>query len=622
MRKQTKFVAVLSTAALLAVGAFMTSFAATGWAEEDSTWVYYDKDGGRVTDKWAKSGDNWYYLHGSGEMAIDTLIEDGDNYYYLDVNGVMVTNQWVAIENENAGTDNEPDEWWYYFQANGKALKGPENNKVSLKTVNGKKYAFTSEGKMLYGWVNADDATIITDDDDAWMRGDYYFGDHNDGSMTFGWRLIDITDDNATTDNDGNNWIQTAYNDDEDQSRWFWFKRNGKKLTASEGDLELKQKTINGRKYAFDQYGRMVAEWAVDFDQASSNYGRTLKKLATGSGVTSNQGNKEWSRAWMYFNSVEDGARVTRGWFKVVPAEGLNASKYNDDEDGWYYADNSGHLYASELKTIKGKKYGFDENGKMLDGMKFLAVSGSHILTENGYQVASDDDDNYPFDTESEFNKSSLYWSDAGYKCYYFGDENDGALKTGKIQVEIDGDKYNFNFGKAGRLKGAGKTGKEDKKYYSSGKLMAAGKDEKYQVIFPVGNSANAVYAAGSYVIGYWNYDDANQFALDLIDEAQTNSNLEVLTRREEILNELSDADLAKCGLTRNKLEDDKYADLAVFRYKNSTTGNYKLGLPSDSFMLVNTSGTVSAGNAKCKDGNNVYYKLYGGKIVSTFSED
>ena len=54
----------------------------------------------------------------------------------------------------------------------------------------------------------------------------------------------------------------------------------------------------------------------------------------------------------------------------------------------------------------------------------------------------------------------------------------------------------------------------------------------------------------------------------------------------------------------------------------SAATGNYKLGLPSDSFILVNTSGTVSAGNAKCKDGNNVYYKLYGGKIVSTFSED
>ena len=50
MKKQTKLVAVLSTAALLAIGASMTSFAATGWAEEDGTWVYYNRDGERATD--------------------------------------------------------------------------------------------------------------------------------------------------------------------------------------------------------------------------------------------------------------------------------------------------------------------------------------------------------------------------------------------------------------------------------------------------------------------------------------------------------------------------------------------------------------------------------------------
>ena len=59
MKKQTKLVAVLSTAALLAIGASMTSFAATGWAEEDGTWVYYDRNGDKVTDKWAKSGSYW-----------------------------------------------------------------------------------------------------------------------------------------------------------------------------------------------------------------------------------------------------------------------------------------------------------------------------------------------------------------------------------------------------------------------------------------------------------------------------------------------------------------------------------------------------------------------------------
>ena len=44
MRKQTKLVAVLSAAALLAIGASMTSFAA-GWTQEDGTWVYLDRDG-------------------------------------------------------------------------------------------------------------------------------------------------------------------------------------------------------------------------------------------------------------------------------------------------------------------------------------------------------------------------------------------------------------------------------------------------------------------------------------------------------------------------------------------------------------------------------------------------
>ena len=42
MRKQTKLVAVLSASALLAMGASLTAFAATGWTQEDGTWYYYD----------------------------------------------------------------------------------------------------------------------------------------------------------------------------------------------------------------------------------------------------------------------------------------------------------------------------------------------------------------------------------------------------------------------------------------------------------------------------------------------------------------------------------------------------------------------------------------------------
>ena len=248
MRKQTKLVAVLSTAALLAIGASMTSFAATGWAEEDGTWVYYNRDGERATEQWKKSGNNWYYLDSDGEMAIDTLIEDGDNYYYVDINGVMASNQWVAIDNEDAGEDNEPEHYWYYFQANGKALKNGDNSKVTLKTVNGKKYAFDEEGKMLYGWVSSDNAERVDDTDgDGFKEGDYYFGGEDDGAMTVGWLQMDITYDEATNDYE----IAPVFNDDEDQTRWFYFKANGKKVKAENGDYQ-KEKTINGKKYAFD----------------------------------------------------------------------------------------------------------------------------------------------------------------------------------------------------------------------------------------------------------------------------------------------------------------------------------------------------------------------------------
>ena len=58
MRKQTKVVAVASAAALLAIGASMTSFAATGWVEEDGTWYFYDNDGNRVEDRRWKTGGN------------------------------------------------------------------------------------------------------------------------------------------------------------------------------------------------------------------------------------------------------------------------------------------------------------------------------------------------------------------------------------------------------------------------------------------------------------------------------------------------------------------------------------------------------------------------------------
>ena len=74
-----------------------------------------------------------------------------------------------------------------------------DNDKVSLKTVNGKKYAFDDEGKMLFGWVDENSAERVDDTDgDAFKEGTYYFGGEDDGAMTVGWLQLDVTYDEAT----------------------------------------------------------------------------------------------------------------------------------------------------------------------------------------------------------------------------------------------------------------------------------------------------------------------------------------------------------------------------------------------------------------------------------------
>ena len=582
MRKQTKLVAVLSTAALLAIGASMTSFAATGWAEEDGTWVYYNRDGERATDQWKKSGNNWYWLDSDGEMAIDQLIEDGDNYYYVDINGVMAANQWVAIDNEDAGQDNEPDHYWYYFQANGKALKNGDNAKVALKTINGKKYAFDDEGKMLYGWVSEDNAERVDDTDgDGFKEGTYYFGGEDDGAMTVGWLQMDITYDEATNDNE----IAPVFNDDEDQSRWFYFQSNGKKVQAKDGDLQ-KSKTINGKKYEFDQYGAMTAEWSLDVEAASKSGTRDGYSTSATNSVSA-----KYAEQWRDFNSVEDGSRVSKGWFKVVAAEYLNYDKYNDDEDAWYYADGSGNLYAGEFKTIKGKKYAFRDDGRMIDGLKFIKEEG------NGLDVIADDDATYNFDNEDDFDENSLALEALGYKCYYFGNGDDGAMKTNKTTVEIDGEKFNFYFEKSGSLKGAGKTGEKDDKYYQAGKLLRAGSDEKYQVVAGIKTTVDSKTGAG-----YKKISDAKEF-------------IGVLYQFDAVKMGVNDDNVKKLNeLGVNKKADD-LSELYIMDYNTDA--------PADAFFLVNTSGKVIDSKSKNKDGNDYYYVVQkGGKIVAVYVED
>lgn len=482
VKKQTKLVAITCAAALLAIGASVTSFAGEGWTQENEQWFYYDKDGNKAENEWKKSGEDWYWLDSElgGAMAADKLIEDEDDIYYVNADGVMVRNTWVKVENQEQDDEEDPAEYhYYYMQSNGKAYRAGNSGRTKFQTIDGKRYAFDADGKMLYGWVNGDSERLI--EEDGWNANSseddiYYLGSWDDGSMKTGWQKLTVYDDET----------------EDDEEHWFWFKANGKKYTAASGSEVKLNKTINGKKYGFDERGVMAHNWTL-----------------TSSSVTS-----ATSSNWRYFGNPEDGARVSRGWFKVVaPNDAIEntfkdydvtfaAEDADDEVERWYYADKDGELYQGEIKKIGGNYYGFwpekDEmgydtgkGGAMLTGLCALKVQNGKIVKV--YEENMDINDMLDCLNADDTKYLGMHIPGSGASLYYFGnnEDTDGVMRTGTSTVYVSGMPMTFEFSKSGGAarRGKGITGIKDGKYiYKFGYKMTADTDEKYRMMYVTGN--------------------------------------------------------------------------------------------------------------------------------------
>lgn len=397
MKKQTKLVAVLSASVLLAIGASMTSMAATtGWKEENGVWQYISRDGYAVTEEWKKSGSNYYWLDENGEMAVDTLVDDGDSKYYVNASGVRVVNEWRQVDNEDAWTngynDYEPNTVWYYFGSTGKAQTGK-------KTINGKTYIFDASGEMFSGWTEYKDKT-------------YYLGDENEGFAYTGWHYLELKEEHAG-----------EYDNDEG---WYNFKSSGELRKASEAGKTVRA-YIGGAYYGFDHNGVMVDGW-VPPEEATST---AAAYYSEDSGAQ--------KKGWVLTNpNVKDGDEKDPVWFY------LN-SKGKPFNVGGYFSDDMkekskgvvvkhvegkpGNKTIEEVaaKVISSKTYLFDKTGEMLTGVYELQenvnrVGGSGDLVKGGIYY---------------FNKS--------------GGSSLGQMETGKVTVTYDGENYYYYFQKNGQ---------------------------------------------------------------------------------------------------------------------------------------------------------------------------
>ena len=441
MRKQTKIAAVVSAAALLALGASMTSFAASKgtWMMVDGEWYCYDKNGDAYTNVFCSSNGKEYFVGDDGQLVRSSWVEYDGDQYFVNSSGAKITNDWRLTTPYD---DESADEEWYYFQSTGKMAT---NKKITYK---GKTYYFDSEGQMLTGWVTYDSNANVDEAND-FTDGKTFYCDETGARVEKDWVYSvepGVEDDDADAD-----------------EYWYYFKSSGKAQTG-------KGTNIKGQTYLFDNSGRMLTGWVAKSNSEYAEIGdeNSTEKLS------------DYKGGDVYFCGDEDDGHAKKNkWFQTwKPSEYDEADEDNDQ--WWYYIDKNGKVYIpSDSNAAVGYKYGLGDatleiknSGNSYNITKKKVNSKDYFFNENGEML-------------SQFIEVTQKNGDLAEGMYYFGGANDGSMKTGAQTVKDDnGDTYKFYFGtknSGSEKKGVGITGNKSNKLYYKGLLLTAD-DYKYQV--------------------------------------------------------------------------------------------------------------------------------------------
>ena len=433
MRKQTKIAALVSAAALLAIGASMTALAATGWVEtSEGEYQWLDSYGDPVYDEWKRgtgtSADKWYYLGEDGYMLKDQIFRDtADHIFYVDENGERKTNYWYSLDNEDDVDLNEDGEeesiLWMYFQSNGKAVRGTSQViKWSGNTETGDRFVFNDDGYMISGWYKPDGSTKKNGGQVI-----YYLGSEDEGNARTGWQYLPVPPEHVCPDD------ETAH--------WYYFDP----ATAQAYVTEDGEKYINGKWYSFgegDDPAALRTTWTA-YSEYMTN-GATPPTPPTADYQIYNYTNGSQGYGWAYaadvaptdcWDDTHVSAQSGSHWYYLVT--------YRDGDKKQVtrsiaFNENSG--YDRVAKSINGKTYLFDGKGRMMYGLVELSNDTPDMDT---WKVVG-----------GIYKNSAVTPLKAG--TYYFNAPDDpkasnaGQMVTGRqtIYVEEDTQSYNYYFAK------------------------------------------------------------------------------------------------------------------------------------------------------------------------------
>jgi len=430
MRKQTK---ILVATALLALGASFTSMAAakTGtWMLEDDGWYCYDKEGEAWEDEFCLSYGKEYYMGDDGLMVTNSWVEHDDEVYFVGSDGSKTISDWRYLVPEDS---DEEEAEWFYFDAKGRMVDSVK------KVIDGKTYYFNDNGYMLTGWVDTvgfDNAEVMNNETVVWCNED-------------GARESKV-------------WIKTwapevdEDDQEDDNQNWYWIKSKGGVQTGRNLD-------INDETYFFGEDGKMLSGWVATAD------GETYKAIGYKNSEEELSDYTEEDCAVYFCGGSNEGWAKKDKWIKTWKPSLYNAAD-SDKDQNWFWIAKSGKVYIPTATESNAYDVTFDDG----------SAAEAFATDSDAADIAVQKEIN---DKIYAFNMNGEMWSglvEVDGVNYYYGDAEDGSMKTGSVVIEDEeGVEWKFFFGKKndtedGYKKGAAVTGAASGELYVNGLIQVA----------------------------------------------------------------------------------------------------------------------------------------------------
>lgn len=278
---------------------------------------------------------------------------------------------------------------WYYQNSDGDFVT------ETMQSSNNSKFYLGEDGAMVTDY-------FLEDYGDG--NNCYYFGS-NGAMVTNTWVAIDPSIVSNTGD-----YIPSVY--------WYYFGSTGKAIKASSESGGYKRTTIDGKKYAFNEYGQMLTGW-ID---------------PNGNILDEDNEDDPFNAAIFYAGGDNDGA-LRSGWLTYYDGSSTSLREGAFDDRSVLY------FYFNPTNNVK---IGMDRNGtptddggvtdyktKKVNGRTYAFDSGSGVMLAEWDAFKNDDKATPSNNTE-----------------YYFSAEDDGHLvKKGWIYAvpaeDINADDYN-----------------------------------------------------------------------------------------------------------------------------------------------------------------------------------